>query len=94
MMKSEEQGTRLPLPVWMPGGVVIRVMSIASVSEHIGNKIAEGELSPADYWPEIANIYRGQADALERRFVEYRNTVERRQYADGWVDRIRPDSLL
>lgn len=77
----------IPLKVELPFGERYSVTAICGNVEHIGNRVAEGDLHPSQFWPELARLATAQKNHDAARHYRDRDARERKAYSDNWVCR-------
>lgn len=75
------------LKVWHPDRGVKTVNTIASVEDHYGNLVAEGDMPQDQFWPSVVGDYRARLLIAEQHFVDQRDEIESAVYAELWVNR-------
>ena len=58
----------IPMKVWKPDGTTYKTKTIVGQDEYVGNLVAEGKLSPEEYYPELVRILLAQQTALFRQW--------------------------
>lgn len=63
--------------VWHPDTGVRMVETIVNCEEHVGNRVAEGDIPKDIFWREIAGAWRSQVIADRREFARLRTIYEK-----------------
>jgi len=84
--------TPVAMKVWSPDKGMTKQMSIANDADHIGNKVAEGDLSKEVYWETLADIRLLRIVQLRKQLNELataaKNAVTAVQSETSWLIRL------
>ena len=61
------------LTVQEPDGTRRKVASVVTTWEHVGNRVAEGDVAEADRAAELRRLYEGQLNAMHKELCEWRD---------------------
>lgn len=81
----------MSMKVWRPDGSIVSVRSIASSEDHFGNMVAEGEMTPDDYFAALYKDQKRRAVRAEADWLAVRTDREANDYAADWTRRYMDD---